>query len=178
LAILACARRTSFHLLLALFLLVESGFSQVPDASHVEAVFLFRFTQFTDWPQDAFPTAQSPIVICVIGVNPFGDALQLAVEGEAVNGRSLTTRQLRQARDIDACNILFMSRSEGSRIPAILAALKDRSILTVSDADDFIEQGGMVQFINEDNHVRFRINGDAVSKAGLKLSAKLLQLAK
>jgi hypothetical protein len=171
-------RRTSFHLSLALFLLIDPGLSQVPDASHVEAVFLFHFTQFTDWPPEAFPTAQSPIVICVIGANPFGDALRIAVEGEAVSGRSLTTRQLRQARDVDACNILFISRSEGSRIPAILDAVKDRSVLTVSDAADFIEQGGMVQFIYENNHVRFRINSDAVSKVGLKLSAKLLQLAK
>lgn len=171
--------RTLIQLLLVAYLLhPPAGTGEVAGEYQVKAVFLFHFAQFTEWPPEAFPNPGAPIIFCTIGGNPFGDALQIVIDGEAVGGRSLTTKQIKQARDTDACNVLFFSRSGAASIPMIVAAMKQRPILTVSDADDFISQGGMIQFFNEGDHVRFRINNEAADRAGLKLSAKLLQLGK
>lgn len=143
----------------------------------VKAVFLFNFAQFVDWPLATFPDAQSPIVIGVLGRDPFAGALDEAVKGEKVNGRPFVIQHYSRLDEIKNCQILFVCRSETGRLPTILAALKGRSILTVSDADNFTEQGGMIRFVTEQNKVRFRINLEPAKAANLTLSSKLLRPA-
>lgn len=143
----------------------------------VKAVFLFNFAQFVDWPVATFPEAQSPIVIGVLGQDPFAGALDAAVQGEQVNGRSFVVHRYRRLEEVGNCQILFISRSETARLPAILAALRGRNILTVSDAENFTEQGGMIRFVTEQNKVRFRINLEPAKAANLTLSSKLLRPA-
>ena len=143
----------------------------------IKAVFLFNFAQFVDWPPSAFPDAQSPLVIGVLGRNPFEGALDEAVRGEKANGRPFLVQRFNRVEEIQACHILFVSRSEAGRLPAILNALQGRSILTVRDTDGFAEEGGMIRFVMEQNKVRFRINLDAAKAAGLTLSSKLLRPA-
>ena len=118
-----------------------------PQEYQVKAVYLFNFTQFVDWPPSTFSDAREPIIIGVLGDDPFGNYLDDTVRGEKVDNRSLVVRRYRRAEDIQACQVLFISRSEGMRIEHIVATLKDRSILTVSDADDFGKRGGMVRFV-------------------------------
>ena len=100
------------------------------------------------------------------------------MQGERISGRTLVVQQFSEVQEIGHCNVLFISSSEGPRLPVILAALKGRSILTVGDTGDFIAQGGMIQFVTEGNHVRFQINREAAESVRLKLSAKLLRLSK
>jgi hypothetical protein len=170
------------HLCIALLLALLPTFGAEPAAPppqeyQIKAVFLFNFAQFVSWPASAFPDAESPFVIGVLGKDPFAGALDEAVRGEKLKGRSFVIEHYNRAEEIKSCHILFVSRSEVARLPAILSALKGRSILTVSDADGFVEHGGIIRFVTEQNKVRFRINLDAAKAADLVLSSKLLRPA-
>jgi hypothetical protein len=160
---------------LALLLAPDAG--AVVRANQVEAVFLFNFTQFVEWPASAFADTAAPIAICVLGDDPFGRYLDDTVRGESVAGHTLAVRRYRRVQDVVACHVLFIGRSEMVRTAEIVAALGHRSTLTVSDGDTFIERGGMIRFVLADGHVKLRINVDAVRDAGLTVSAKLLRVA-
>ena len=148
-----------------------------PTPAEVEAVFLFNFSEFVDWPPQAFPDPNAPIVIGILGNDPFGAALDAVVRGEKVNGRGLVVRRFEHVEDLADCQILFISRSERARLQPVLQAVRGRSVLTVSDLDDFAAQGGVIGFVQEDNKIRLRINLQAAHAAGLSLSSKLLRPA-
>ncbi|MBW4050104.1 MAG: YfiR family protein [Proteobacteria bacterium] len=148
-----------------------------PTAHQVEAVFLFYFTQFVDWPPGAFSAGDSPIVIGVLGDDPFGGALDQAVAGERVNGRRVIVRRLQRVADAMGCQIVYISASEAPQLPRILSALEGHGVLTVSSLDHFARRGGMIRFVLVHQHVRLRINARAARDAGLRLSSKLLSAA-
>jgi hypothetical protein len=143
----------------------------------VKAVFLFNFAQFVDWPPKAFPEPQTPLVIGVLGEDPFGTYLDETVRGENVNNRPLVVQRYRRIGDIKTCHVLFINRSETDRLEQILASLKGRNILTVGDTDDFAQRGGMIQLVTEKNKIRMRINLEVVKAANLTISSKLLRVA-
>jgi hypothetical protein len=154
-----------------------TGQTAISPEYQVKAVFLFNFAQFVEWPARAFPDAQAPLVIGVLGDDPFGSYLDETVRGEKVNDRPLIVQRYRRPGEIKICHVLFISRSETDRMEQVLASVKGRPILTVSDADDFIVRGGMVRLVTEKNKVRIRINVAAVKAANLKVSSKLLRVA-
>ncbi len=143
----------------------------------VKAVFLFNFTQFVAWPAGAFSGAREPLVIAILGDDPFGRDLDDTVRGEKVDSRSIVVRRYRNVEDIDVCHVLFVGKSESERIEQIVARLKNRSVLTVSDFDGSGRRGGMIRFVSENNHVRLRIDLAATKAAGLVVSSKLLRVA-
>jgi hypothetical protein len=143
----------------------------------LKAVFLFNFAQFVDWPSGAFPEAQSPLVIGILGADPFDAYLDETVRGEKANARPLVIRRYRRAEDIGDCQVLFISRSEAGRLGPVLASLKGRSILTVGDMDGFAQRGGMIGLVTENNKIRLKINVDAAKAAALTISSKLLRPA-
>lgn len=145
--------------------------------NQVKAVFLFNFSQFVSWPPEAFERPEAPLVIAVLGADQFGENLDAAVRGERVGDRPLEVRRYRSLADIKDCQILFINRSETARLPEIVAALRGRSILTVSDADDAAKQGVIIQFVTENNRIRLRINASAARADGLTISSKLLRPA-
>jgi hypothetical protein len=148
-----------------------------PGEYQIKAVFLFNFVQFVDWPAAAFPDAQTPLVIGVLGKDPFESTLDEAVRGETVHSRHLVVRRFSNIEDVKDCHVLFISRSESAHLDRILSSLKGRTILTVGDVDGFSEQGGMIRFVTEKNKVRFRINLESAKAAGLTISSKLLRPA-
>jgi hypothetical protein len=143
----------------------------------IKAVFLFNFAQFVDWPPAAFADAQAPLVIGVLGEDPFGAYLDETVKGEKIGRRPLVVRRYQHVEDIGTCHVLFISGSEAGRIEDIVGRLKDRSTLTVSDVGSAGHQGVMIRFLNENNHLRLRINLQAAKLAGLTISSKLLRPA-
>jgi hypothetical protein len=143
----------------------------------IKAVFLFNFAQFVDWPPLTFADEKSPLIIGVLGKDPFDGSLDEAVRGEKVNGRPLVIQRYRRVEEIAACQILFISRSEASRLGGILESLKGRSTLTVGDVDGFAQLGGIIRFVTEQNKVRFRINLESAKAANLTISSKLLRPA-
>ena len=164
----------------ALLSAVGRGSSAEPTPSkeyQIKAAFLYNFAQFVEWPPGSFSEARSPLVIGVLGDDPFGGFLDELVREEKVNGRDLIVQRYRRQEEINACHILFISQSEMERLKDILAALKGRSILTVGDGDQFATRGGMIRFVTEKNKIQLRINGEAVKAAKLTISSKLLRLA-
>ena len=150
---------------------------EVPREYQLKAVFLCRFAQFVQWPPDAFASPDSPVVIGVLGSDPFGSYLQKVVSDERVGNRRLAIQRFRGAPQARNCQLLFISNSQAEDLQGVLAALRGRSILTVGETADFAGRGGMIQFVTEQNHIRFRINLEAARAAHLQISSKLLELA-
>lgn len=163
--------------LLALAAAVPGRAQGPPTEYEVKAVFLFNFSQFVDWPAAAFADGSSPLVIGVLGHDPFGATLDEIVRGETVNGRPLAVRRYQSLEQLDTCHILFIDRSQEAQLGAILPVLKGRSILTVSDFDGFARRGGMIRFITVGNRIRLRVNLAAAQEAKLTISSKLLRPA-
>jgi hypothetical protein len=152
--------------------------AQEPSEYQVKAAFLYNFTKFVDWPQTSGNDTQRPLEICVVGDDPFGGDLDKIVEGESVNERPLVVRRLRRAVDAKTCSIAFVSSSERGHLRPILDTLRGTSVLSVGDTPGFAQMGGVINFILQDNRVHFEINVDAAQRARLKISSKLLSLAK
>ncbi len=167
--------------LLALGLLGATGSTaraQSPTPEYqVKAVFLFNFAQFVEWPPKALDGDQAPIVIGVLGEDPFGPYLDEAVQGERIGTHPLVARRFRRAEDITICHILFISRSEAGHFESLVPRLRALGILTVADFDGFIRQGGIIQFVTVKNKIRLRINVEAAKGASLTISSKLLRPA-
>lgn len=170
-------RAAGMAVLVAVGLLGGRGAIAAPTAQQVEAVFLFYFSQFVDWPPGSFADQSSPIVIGVLGDDPFDGSLDQAVAGERVNGRPVVVRRLKSLADTTGCHILYISSSEAAQLTQIMSALKGRKVLTVSDLGGFVQSGGMIRFVLIDQHVRLVVNPQAAQAAGLKLSSKLLRAA-
>jgi hypothetical protein len=160
-----------------LALVAAPGHAQAPTEYQVKAIFLFNFSQFVDWPVVSFADDRSPLVIGVLGSDPFGATLDEIVRGETVNGRPLEVRRYGSVEQIDACHILFIERSQDKRLDAVLAALKGRSVLTVGDFEGFLRHGGIIRFVTVGNKIRLRVNLAAAQDAKLTISSKLLRPA-
>lgn len=147
------------------------------DEYRVKAAFLFHFAQLVEWP-DAADANTNPLLLCTLGDDPFHGELESTVEGKQVGSRVLRIRHLNEAQATHSCNMVFISRSEDKHLPTILASLKTAPVLTIGEADDFLGSGGIIRFCLEGNKVRFEINREAAESAKLRISAKLLLLAR
>jgi len=143
----------------------------------VKAVFLYNFVQFVEWPMEAFSGADSPVVIGVLGEDPFDGDLDALVRDERVNERPVLVRRYRRVEEVQDCHLLFISRSESDRIEQILASLRGRPILTVNDTEGGAQRGVMIRLVLVESKVRIRINLEAARAANLTLSSKLLRPA-
>ncbi len=144
----------------------------------MKAVFLWRLAQFTQWPNDAFESPDSPIVICVLGENPFGDALNAAVAGETAHGRKLVVQQHRALDQVKSCHILYVTGPGPRQAKEITAALAGRSVLTVREIDSVASSyETMIRFLTEQNKIRLRIHLKPVTAARLVLDPRLLRAA-
>lgn len=148
-----------------------------PGEYQIKAAFIFHFAKFVEWPSSALGTTNSPIIIGVLGDNPFHEDLEKTVRNKTVDDHPLVVKQFQSVAEALGSHILFISASEKGRLAEILKELRGRSVLTVGDMDRFDENGGMINFVLEDSKIRFKINNEAASKAGLKISSKLLSLA-
>ena len=148
------------------------------DEYRLKAAFLFHFAELVDWPVEAFDGDRKPLVLCTLGGNPFEGGLEAVVNGKLLGARQIRVRHLKQAQEIPGCHVLFIGSSEQARVPMILAKLKDAPILTVGEPEEFVKDGGMIGLRLEGNRVRFDINLEAARRAGLKISSRLLVLAR
>lgn len=143
----------------------------------VKAAFLFNFARFVEWPTNAFNSPQAPLVIGILGTDPFGAALNEIVRGEIVNGHPLIIQRYRNIEEVQTCHILFISSSEARRLEQIFKSLRGKNVLTVGESDGFAHSGGIIRFIADQNRIRFRVNLDAARAAELTISSKLLRAA-
>lgn len=157
-----------------------AGFAQgKPSLEYqVKAAFLFNFTRFIRWPAVAYVSPDAPFVIGIAGNDPFGTYLDDLVNGEQTDGHRIVVRRYADKQDINGCQLLFVNLDDVVKEKAILAQASHQNILTVSDEDDFIQAGGMLQFYKEDNRVKMEIKLAAIKAAQIDVSSKLLQVAK
>jgi hypothetical protein len=147
----------------------------------IKAGFIYNFAKFVEWPTNAFAQPDSPIVIGILGDDPFGATLDRIVADKKINGRSFAVKRLKWGRDLKDlrdCNILFVSSSEKEHIDGVVDAMKWLPILTIGDAPGFAKRGGIMNFTLEDNKVRFEVNVEAAKHADLTISSRLLTLAR
>ncbi len=142
----------------------------------VEAAFLLNFTKFIEWPPSAFRDGLSPFTICILGEDLFDGSIDQIVEGETVAGRQLRIERRRSAPSAHTCQVLYIGTGE-KNVSSLLADLGP-GVLTVSDRPEFLKQGGIIAFAIEDRHVRFDVNLKAAGKASLRLSSRLLSVAR
>ncbi|HTV41743.1 MAG TPA: YfiR family protein [Candidatus Sulfotelmatobacter sp.] len=160
--------------------LFHASFAAAQDGAfseyEVKAAFLYNFGKFVEWPTNAFAAENAPLLIGVYGDNPFGNDLAEVVRNKIINGHPVITRKV-SFSELKCCQILFISRSEQKNIKQILAALDGAGVLTVTEDMDPTQPGVMINFIVEDDRIRFEIDNSAAEKVGLKISSKLLILA-
>jgi uncharacterized protein DUF4154 len=149
----------------------------VAEEYQVKAAFLFNFAKFVEWPTEVFKGSDDPITICVLGQNPFGHALEDVVRNKAVANRAFMVREVSNALQASKCQIVFVTAVERKRFHSIVDEFKGHSILTVGEAEDFIENGGIINFKLKDARVRIEIDAGAAERAKLRISSKLLSLA-
>jgi hypothetical protein len=149
---------------------------QAPSIEYrLKAAFLYNFSKFVEWPAQAFPRRDLPLVICLVG-DPFRGILDEIVQGQTIDYRPVEIRRIADAQ-VRGCHIVYVSPPESQRSTEIIKATTNMAILTVGESEDFIDKGGMIRFIEKDRRLHFQINPDAAERASLKVSSRLLQLA-
>ena len=143
----------------------------------VKAFFLYNFARYVEWPSQSFKAVNDPIVICILGQNPFGSALDQAITGKVVEGRPFVVRRISDIQPGSNCHILFVNSSERKRFRSMAESLKGSGVLTVGETPGFTADGGVINFKLEDGKVRFEIDVDAAAREHLHISSKLLSLA-
>jgi YfiR/HmsC-like len=148
------------------------------DEYRVKAGFIFHFAQFVEWPAGTFDNSSGSITFCTLGEDPFHGDMESLLRGKLVAGKSVRVLHLKQVQDSKQCHVLFLDKNDNQLVPSALAIVKNLRILTVGESDDFLERGGMIRFCLEDRRIRFEINQQSAEATHLKVSARLLLLAK
>jgi YfiR/HmsC-like len=175
------ARRCAACCLFLILYLAATGnlrASSTAEEYSIKAAFLFHFAQFVEWPEGAFRKADSPLVYCTIGEDPFQGLLDATLKDKTIGAHAFQIRHLKQIQDAEGCHLVFVGEGEKKQILAALAVLKGSPILTVGESERFVQEGGIIAFCLEENKIRFEINLEAAEKANLKISSRLLALAK
>jgi uncharacterized protein DUF4154 len=150
--------------------------AQAVTASALKAAFLLNFAQFVEWTADVVP-AGSPVVLCVVSDTAVAEALEATTKGRAVSGHELSVRRLPSDGSTRACQALFLSSDE-PKLAEMIGAVKGAAIFTVSDRVGFANTGGMVELFLEHGRMRFAVNVDALERSHVRLSSRVLGLAK
>jgi hypothetical protein len=148
----------------------------------IKAAFLYKFAAAVDWPAGVFQHADEPLVVGVIGEDPFGDDLEQVLADKSVNGRPLALQRYAELALLRPCHVLFIAESEADRLDALLKRLTDLPVLVVTDNDVLVESaaaanGVMISFSTERRKIRFSVNKAALDRAGMSLTDELLELA-
>ncbi|MES2205242.1 MAG: YfiR family protein [Pseudomonadota bacterium] len=141
----------------------------------VKAAYLFKFGSFVEWPPNTFLEPTSPLMVGVVGEDPFGIKLEQIIQGHTINGRPLVIRRFNHGQQPQDVHILFISKSEQQNLNAMIAGLN--GVLTIGEFEPSLP-GVMINFTLNNNKVRFDVDLDAVNRAELKISSKLLSVAR
>jgi YfiR/HmsC-like len=169
-----------------LILIIAFTFSNVHSYSQTQkeieyklkAAYLLHFLQFVEWPDSVFENEKSPIVVTILGDDPFGNTLDDITKSEKIGEHPIVIKRTHSLGNVDFCHVLYISSSEKDNFRSILKHIDSAPILTISDIDNFGEEGGNISFYLEENKLRFAINLQTLKQADLKVSSKLLRLAK
>ena len=142
----------------------------------VKTAFLYNFAKFTEWPASAFAGDSAPITVGFVGADSLADTFEKNVTGKNANGRDFAVKKLSGAAGVESCQIVFVG--DASQAAAVVAATKGKPVLLVGDSGGFAAAGGMITFVVTDGKVSFDLDLGAINAGGLKLDAKLRQVAR
>ena len=174
------SRQACRSLLISMVLLAGISTAGQMDEYSIKAGYLYNFSKYVEWPQQAFAAPSSPFVICIAGEDPFGSRLDDAIAGKTSgDGRPLEVRRLSKAEGeaLRKCQMVFISKSEKRNAASLVEALRNSSIFTVADFTPFAENGGVANLRIDGSKVRVDLNMSAATRANLKVSGKLQQVS-
>ena len=169
------ASATLFLLLISMFLPAQNS---APLEYRAKANYLANFPSFVDWPPEALPQEKAPFLVCVFGEFPFGTFLAEITRGTTVHNRPVEIRWIRKPQELSACQILFISHSEQKRYSRVLDSVREHVVLTVGETPEFLDAGGILSFSTQQGALQFDVNLEAADKAHLRISSRLLALAR
>lgn len=144
----------------------------------IKAAFLYNFAAFVEWPRPAFAEASSPIVVCVVGKDPFGAVLDRTLQGKTAQGRALQVRRVADAKEARGSHIVFLPSSEWEHLAALATAVGGASAVIVGESEGLARKGAIFNFALEEGRVKLEVNVGAAEKAGLRIGSKLLKIAR
>ncbi|HEX6504053.1 MAG TPA: YfiR family protein [Terriglobales bacterium] len=173
-------RRWWWPFLILCFVLISAELTHAqrqPTEYEIKAAFVYNFAKFVEWPPEAFSKPSDSVRLCVLGNHSLASDLQQLIAGKTIGTRAVEVQRVSPLQ-ITGCHVLFVGTLESWRLQQVLESARGTHVLTVGDIPGFIEQGGVINFILDQNRIRFEVNLKAAQDAGLKLSSKLLSLAK
>ncbi len=159
-------------------LLVLGAQDRAPKEYEIKSAYLYNFARFVEWPAAAFEVERSPLLIGLLGEDPFGGVLEQTLDNRAVRGRRVMARPLRTLDEARKCQIVFLNYAEPRLLRGWLQQLRLLPVLTIGDSADFCRLGGAIGFVEDNGSIRFEVNLEAAHQAGLVLSSQLLQVAR
>lgn len=152
--------------------------AQTASEYQVKAAYLYNFVKFVEWPAQDFASPTAPIQLCVLNDRSFESELNQIVKGKTVAGRPVAVIPVQNGEQSRLCHVLFINSSQSGQAHHILEVLRDTSVLTVGETKGFVEEGGIINFVLQDDHVQFHVNHKAANQVGLRISSRLLSVAK
>jgi hypothetical protein len=149
-----------------------------PDERQIKAAFIFHFAQMVEWPRPALLADNRPLIFCFVGENSYVGDLESIVQGKQIGLHPIRIQRMKDKDDLRACHVLVLDGTDAGRAGAIVAGLKNAPVLTVADCENFVQYGGMIGLCLDENKIRFEINLKAAQLANIKISSRLLLLAK
>lgn len=163
---------------LALFLCASALSAAEPVSEYqIKAAFLFNFAKFVKWPESTPPASGSAFAVCVLGDDSLQQTIEETIAGKTVRDKHVIVKHVAGAEAAKNCQILFVAGPDHPELGKVERSLESASVLTVGEANDFAERGGIINFRLENDKVRFEINPDAAKRANLEISSQLLKLA-
>jgi hypothetical protein len=166
-------------LLLAAALLAPAATAQTGGSEvQIKAAFLYKFGGFVEWPAGAFASADSPFAIGVLGAGAVAAELERITAGRTVQDRPISLRRVRRGESSGGLHVLFVGREEAARLPEILAAAQGEALLVVTESDNALAHGSVINFVAADEKVRFDVALPAAERGQLRISSRLLAVAR
>ncbi|MDQ3027527.1 MAG: YfiR family protein [Pseudomonadota bacterium] len=169
------ARLQWFAAVLALVPLAVSA--QVATEATVKAAFLHKFAGYVEWPANAFPSPDTPVVIGIAGSEEVAAELEKLVPGRNVNGRSVIVRRVRDADAMRGVHILFVGRGEGGA-RVLTRAAHQHGALMVTEVERGLELGAVINFVPAEDRISFEVSLDSAERSGLRISSRMLTVAR
>ena len=167
----------AFIAIWAHFMAPSFSLGATPLEYQIKAAFIYNFVKFVEWPARDSGQTKDPVVIGVLGDSPILEALQSIIIKKNQRGK-IKVKQVQEPEDLKKSHVLFISRSDKTQLQSTIDALNQSNVLTISEVKKFAEMGGMINFFLEKEKIRFEINPEAAEKAELKISSKILRLAR
>jgi hypothetical protein len=174
-------RATATFALVLLFVQAPGGATAQDQSaetrSKVEAAFLRNFARYVTWPQASFTSDRSPWVVCIVGDDHFDDNLEKTFQGRTEQGRAFHVLRMRGPESLASCQIVYVGHDSGAKRRAVLNELRSKPVLTVGDAPQFLDEGGIIRLIAGER-IEMSINLDQARAASLAIPAKMLEVSR